>query len=99
MTCGGGRDEKQEGALSHGRRISRIFAPMRAFILMCLAGAVACAPAATTGRHAATGEWIPLFNGRDLWGWTPKIAKHEMGMNYARTFRAEDGLLKVRYDG
>lgn len=44
-------------------------------------------------------EWIQLFNGRDLSGWTPKIAKHEFGDNFANTFRVEDGLLKVRYDG
>jgi hypothetical protein len=43
--------------------------------------------------------WKPLFNGQDLKDWTPKIAKHEVGVNYANTFRVEDGLLKVRYDG
>ncbi len=44
-------------------------------------------------------EWIQLFNGNDLNDWTVKIAKHEVGENYANTFRVEDGLLKVRYDG
>ncbi len=44
-------------------------------------------------------EWIQLFNGKDLDGWTVKIAKHEVGENYANTFRVEDSLLKVRYDG
>ncbi len=44
-------------------------------------------------------EWIQLFNGTDLNGWTVKIAKHEVGDNYANTFRVEDSLLKVRYDG
>ncbi|RLS55427.1 MAG: DUF1080 domain-containing protein [Planctomycetota bacterium] len=48
---------------------------------------------------AAEGEWIPLFNGKDLTGWKPKIRFHEYGENYANTFRVEDGLLKVRYDG
>ena len=43
--------------------------------------------------------WQPLFNGKDLSHWTPKIAKHEVGVNYAHTFRVEEGLLKVRYDG
>jgi hypothetical protein len=49
----------------------------------------------------AAGEdgWIPLFNGRDLDGWTVKIAKHPLGVNYADTFRVEDGVLKVSYDG
>ena len=31
--------------------------------------------------------------------WRIKIAKHELDENYANTFRVEDGLLKVRYDG
>lgn len=44
-------------------------------------------------------DWISLFNGRDLTGWTPKITQHALGENYASTFRVEDGLLKVRYDG
>jgi hypothetical protein len=47
---------------------------------------------------AADEEWIQLFNGRDLTGWTPKLTHHELGDNYGNTFRVEDGLLKVRYD-
>ena len=43
-------------------------------------------------------EWISLFNGRDLAGWTVKIHHHDVGRNYGDTFRVEDGLLKVRYD-
>lgn len=42
---------------------------------------------------------IQLFNGKDLKNWTPKIRLHEVGENYKNTFRVEDGLLKVRYDG
>jgi hypothetical protein len=44
-------------------------------------------------------EWIPLFDGASLDGWTPKIAGHELGEDPYRTFRVEDGLLKVAYDG
>jgi 3-keto-disaccharide hydrolase len=44
-------------------------------------------------------EWLQLFNGRDLTGWTAKITKHELGDNYANTFRVENGVLEVRYDG
>lgn len=43
-------------------------------------------------------EWIQLFNGKDLDGWTPKIVGHELGDNYANTFRVVDGLLTVSYD-
>ncbi|SFW13823.1 protein of unknown function [Sinomicrobium oceani] len=48
---------------------------------------------------AVTQEWISLFNGKDLDDWKIKISKHELGDNYANTFRVEDGLLKVSYDG
>ncbi|WP_268224283.1 3-keto-disaccharide hydrolase [Sinomicrobium oceani] len=48
---------------------------------------------------AVTPEWISLFNGKDLNDWKIKISKHELGDNYANTFRVEDGLLKVSYDG
>ncbi len=53
---------------------------------------------AQTPAAANAEEWITLFNGKDLTGWTPKIAKHALGENYGNTFRVEDGLLKVRYD-
>ena len=43
-------------------------------------------------------KWIPLFNGKDLEGWTPKFAGHDLGENYLDTFRVENGVLTVRYD-
>jgi hypothetical protein len=43
-------------------------------------------------------EWIQLFNGRDLAGWTPKFAKHALGENPFDTVRVENGLLAIRYD-
>lgn len=43
-------------------------------------------------------EWLQLFNGRDLTGWTPKITKHALGENFANTFRVDNGVLQVRYD-
>lgn len=48
--------------------------------------------------QAAEADWHPLFNGKDLDGWTVKIAKHPVGENYADTFRVEDGVIKVSYD-
>ena len=45
-----------------------------------------------------SGEWVSLFNGKDMSGWTPKIRYSEFGENYGNTFRVEDGVLKVRYD-
>lgn len=43
-------------------------------------------------------EWLPLFNGRNLDGWTPKFTRHPLGENLNDTVRVEDGLLKIRYD-
>ena len=50
-------------------------------------------------KAPAPDEWHSLFNGRDLSGWTIKINKHPLGENYADTFRVEDGVIKVSYDG
>lgn len=43
--------------------------------------------------------WTNLFNSKDLKDWTVKISKHEVGDNYANTFRVENGMMKVSYDG
>jgi hypothetical protein len=42
--------------------------------------------------------FVPIFNGKDLSGWTPKIKGHPLGENYRNTFRVKDGILQVRYD-
>ena len=52
----------------------------------------------TAGAAPREDKWVPLFNGKDLDGWTPKIRFHDLGENYANTFRVEDGMLRVRYD-
>ena len=49
-------------------------------------------------KKAASGEWIQLFNGKDLTGWTPKFRGHDLGVNYKNTFRVKDGILQVAYD-
>ena len=72
-----------------------------------LAAVVAVASScATAGRGSVSAsrdpdqkEWIELFNGKNLDGWTAKIAKHEVGDNYANTFRVVDGMIQARYDG
>ena len=42
--------------------------------------------------------WIPLFNGKDLTGWTPKISGQPLGADPWRTVRVEDGLIRIDYD-
>ena len=56
------------------------------------------ATACLSPLRAAEDGWISLFNGKDLTGWTPKFAKHPLGVNFADTFRVEDGVIKVAYD-
>ena len=56
---------------------------------MFLAGCASSAPE----------PWVELFNGTDLTGWTPKIRGLAHGEDPARTFRVENGLLTVSYDG
>jgi len=52
----------------------------------------ACAPEAEP-------EWTALFNGTDLEGWVPKIRGSALGEDPYGTFRVENGLLTVGYDG
>jgi len=55
--------------------------------------------ALASGALNAGETWTPLFNGKNLDGWTPKITGFDLGKNYKNTFRVEDGLLKARFDG
>ncbi len=73
-------------------------------MLLGLSVLFACNNANNANKENATGQDsiptpISLFNGKNINDWTPKIRLHEVGDNYANTFRVEDGLLKVRYDG
>lgn len=72
-------------------------APFHALLLAALPillGAQAVAAQAGARRS----DWIQLFNGRDLDGWVVKTYHHEVGEDTLRTFRVEDGMVKVRYD-
>lgn len=76
------------------------FAPAVRFSRRGVLLALLAAATMMTSRapQAAEPEWKPLFNGRDLAGWTPKIRGEKLGDNYANTFRVEEGVLKVGYD-
>jgi hypothetical protein len=69
------------------------------FRLLCLLALVSFTTLGFAEPSAPVGQWIPLFNGKNLDGWTPKIRYHELGVNHGETFRVEDGLLKVGYQG
>jgi hypothetical protein len=74
------------------RSLAAVGAVAALFIPTCRADEPTPPPA------AADGDWIQLFNGKDLTGWTPKIVGHAAGDNFADTFRVEDGVLCVAYD-
>ena len=63
------------------------------FLLVCLFSGITLNAQIDFG-----GEWIQLFNGKDLSGWDVKIKGHELNENFGNTFRVEDGVLKVVYD-
>ncbi|BCS34034.1 hypothetical protein TBR22_A32630 [Luteitalea sp. TBR-22] len=74
---------------------------MRLPALLLLGLALQAAPVVSPSpawQDVPASEWRTLFNGRDLSGWTVKLAHHEVGDNYADTFRVEDGVIAVRYD-
>jgi hypothetical protein len=72
------------------------------FVAALAAGALlaGCASAGTRTPQSDPDEreWVQLFNGRDLEGWTPKIRTHDLGDNFGNTFRVVDGNFSVRYD-
>lgn len=62
--------------------------------------AAALLAAASFGTSAqAEGRWRPIFNGRSLDGWIPKIAGHPLGENFHDTFVVKDGAIRVSYAG
>jgi len=81
-------------------RSGRFLVPVFAILVVSAGAAALSQTAASTASipKASPGDWMQLFNGKDLTGWTPKFAKHDLGENYNNTFRVEEGLLKVRYD-
>ncbi len=64
--------------------------------LLVISGLLTALPPAQS--PADREDWVPLFNGRNLEGWTPKITGFPVGENALDTFRVEDGMLQVRYD-
>lgn len=50
------------------------------------------------GQASSKEQWVSIFNGKDLKGWTPKIRYAAAGENWGNTFRVEKGKIVVRYD-
>lgn len=52
-----------------------------------------------TNKEKDSENWVSLFNGKNLDGWTAKIRGYDFGDNAHNTFRVENGVIKVSYDG
>ena len=48
-------------------------------------------------EDTAKEEWISMFNGKDLEGWTPKVRGYKIGENYKNTFGVKNGNIRVSY--
>jgi hypothetical protein len=60
----------------------------------------AAAASPTSARAEGSGSaWRPIFDGRSLSGWIPKIAGHPLGDNFRDTFVVKDGAIRVSYAG
>ncbi len=66
-------------------------------IVFCLIFSV-CISCGSSKTISSDDGWETMFNGKNLDGWTTKIHHYESGDNYGDTFRAEEGIIKVRYD-
>jgi hypothetical protein len=82
------------------RRSTQAFARgllLPVLLLTCLGSA--CAQQEAEEQAVEEQEWIALFNGQDIDDWIVKIHHHDVEVNWQNTFRVEDDMLKVRYDG
>ncbi len=68
-------------------------------VFACCLTLASCSKPVQSDEIDISKGWKTLFNGQDMDGWRIKIAKHDLDENFANTFRVEDGLMKVRYDG
>ena len=59
-------------------------------IAAVLLAALAASPVSAQGR------WKPIFNGRNLDGWTPKFNHQPLGANFRDTFQVRDGVIRVK---
>ncbi|WP_162055384.1 3-keto-disaccharide hydrolase [Pontibacter pamirensis] len=68
-------------------------------LFVVLLGAISCSSGISGNTEEQGDEWQTLFNGKDIDDWIVKIHHHEVGDNYAQTFRVKDGgVLQVNYD-
>ncbi|PHY21522.1 DUF1080 domain-containing protein [Caulobacter sp. BP25] len=74
-------------------------ASARRYGLVAIALGLVAASTPTLAQDLKAGPWRPLFDGKSLDSWIPKIAKHPAGENYKQTFVVHDGAIRVSYAG
>lgn len=70
-------------------------------LVLCTCGRGSTEPAEDAQEkemEAPAENWIPMFNGEDLSGWTIKFADQELGHNFRNTFVWENDMLRIKYD-
>jgi hypothetical protein len=67
-------------------------------LLLIVASSLLFSPCFAVAADDSGENWVQLFNGKNLDGWTVKIRGHEPGDNFGDTFRVQDGVLKVSYE-
>ncbi len=65
------------------------------FLVACIILLSACQP---KKQNQNKEEWISLFNGVDLTGWTIKMSGFPLNENYKETFVVEDSMIRIKYD-
>jgi hypothetical protein len=73
--------------------MTRLRCPRFVLALLALSAPLTAQPA-----DASREQWEAIFNGKNMDGWVVKLAHHDVGDNFADTFRVENGILKVAYD-
>lgn len=58
----------------------------------------ACSSGSKHAGTKKTGEWVSIFNGKNLDGWIPKTVGDSAGVNPLNVFRVENELLRICYD-
>jgi hypothetical protein len=71
---------------------------MKSWVNRIAVATLALCASACTAMPQGGETWEPLFDGRTLDGWTPKIRGFPLGENYRDTFRVRDGAIVVSYD-
>jgi len=82
------------------RWLLRSLHPCRQFLtVLVVVAMVPDVAAAAAGESVSADDenWLQLFNGVDLDGWTPKIVGEAAGSDVLETFSVRDGVIRVGY--